>query len=85
VNPMLQDVPRQIWLTLGVEAVLVTLTLVLLSEPGYLIKARGPGLKKVLRSGGLVFLCLTFFWSFILGHLIAIFHLTRQSRLGEGL
>ena len=78
-----QDIPHQLWLTLGVETAVVMMTLLLLSEPGFLIKPRGPVLRKVFLGSGLVFLCLTFFWSFILGHLIAIFHLTHGMLLGE--
>ena len=79
----LYQIPRQLWLTFGVEAALVMTTLMFLSEPGLLIKERGPMLRKVFRSGGLIFLCMTFFWSFILGYLIAIFHLTHGMVLGE--
>ena len=80
-----QEVPRQIWLSLGVEGLLICLTLFLLSEPGFLVKSWAPAVRKAFLGGGLVFLCLTFFWSFILGHLISIFHISRQSSLGEGL
>ena len=77
------NIPKQIWFSLGIEGVLIAMTLLLLTEPGLMIRPRGPALRKAFVGGGLVFLCITFFWSFILGHLIAIFHISRQALLGE--
>ncbi len=63
---------RQLLVTLGVEGILMLLTVFFLSEPGWAIRPRGASLRMSLWAGGLVFLCLTFCWSFILGCVIAL-------------
>lgn len=65
--------PKQIWMSLLVETLLISTTFFLFSEPGFLIKTKGVEVRKVFFVGGVIFLCFTFFWSFILGHLIALF------------
>jgi hypothetical protein len=70
------DISKQLAVTLSVEAFLVFLTLFLLSEPGWMIKSKNEGTRAAFRAGGLLFLCVTFCWSFILGCILAIQRLT---------
>ena len=79
----LREIPKQIWVTLLLEGVLIFLTFFFLTEPGIMIRDRSPKMRKAFRSGGVIFLCVTFFWSFILGHLISIFHLTHHGSFGD--
>jgi len=70
------EISKQLIVTLAVEAFLVFLTLFLLSEPGWMVKAKNEGTQAAFRAGGLLFLCVTFCWSFILGCIIAIQRIT---------
>lgn len=63
---------KQMWVTLGIEGILVLITLFLLTEPGGIWSNRNPSLRMALRAGGMLFLCIMFCWSFILGCLIAL-------------
>ncbi len=66
--------PRPVAFAFFVEVILVLVTLVLTTQPRFLIHPRSEKIKGIVLGLGLAFLCATFCWSFILGCVMALHH-----------
>ena len=69
---MLQDLGI-LRIPLAIELILLFMTMILLVHP---FVGRTPPVRKALRTGGYLFLCLTFCWSVVLGALMIVYRLT---------
>lgn len=64
--------PKQIMITAAIEGTLIFLTTFLLTQPTGFFKTTSEKAKTLATYSGLIFLCITFCWSVILGCLVAL-------------
>lgn len=67
--------PSQLFFTLFIEFFLVFLTGILFHRPKLIFGVWSDKYKVYLITGGVIFLCITFCWSFLLGSYIALSHM----------
>ncbi len=70
--------PRHILYTILIESTLVAITVIFLVQPKFILNVSSEKIQKVFTVTGLVLLCITFCWSFILGCILAISQMTIQ-------
>ena len=68
--------PKQVLFCLLIEAALMTLTVVLLIQPQFVVKPKNKKTSEIMTYFGFGFLSLTFCWSFVLGCVLAVNQLT---------
>ena len=68
--------PRQVFFAMAVEAVLILLTTFMLTQPGLIFGARSERTRSLLTMCGLIFLCVTFCWSVVLGCTLTVNSMT---------
>lgn len=64
--------PRQVLFALFIEATLIALTTLLLTQPRPFFALDSARSKSVATTGGFVLLCLTFCWSVIVGCILTL-------------
>ena len=68
--------PNNLILVLAVELALIVLTTLFLFQPKSLFGIKLDRMKMTFRWGGLLLLCVTFFWSIIIGIILSMNNLT---------
>ncbi len=63
---------HQVFVAGFVELIMILLTMTLLDPPASVISARSTVLHAAVKGAGMILLCLTFCWSFILGCVLAL-------------
>jgi hypothetical protein len=68
--------PNTLIFSLGVELALIIATTLLLIPPKAVFRVKLDRIRPGLRWGGIVFLCLTFCWSIVVGIVLSMNHLS---------
>ncbi len=64
--------PIEVMVAILVEAILVSITILLVTQPAVVFEQTAVKAKNMMMVGGFVFMCITFCWSFVLGCAIAL-------------
>jgi len=64
--------PNTVILAFSVEMALIALTSLMLIQPKFIFRQKTGKLKSFFKWGGLVFLCLTFCWSIVVGIVLSM-------------
>ncbi|OFZ70442.1 MAG: hypothetical protein A3K03_05825 [Bdellovibrionales bacterium RIFOXYD1_FULL_44_7] len=70
--------PKQLVFVMLIEFALIMLTCILLMQPTLIFAGQSDRARSIARTGGLVFLCVTFCWSIILGCVFTLSYSTIQ-------